>query len=371
MATLPSNIADLVLNIHDNELPNQFQQVAQSIVKYVMWKESLKNGPKQVLDGGEQISRAIMNTLGTGAKMTGIFENDTVTAQDHFARVVAPWRFLTDAIMYDAKEFMVMGGEKTRILDYVLGRRKAGMLRVIELAEEQAFNVPANVTTDLTAWGIPFWVQQMLTTTANGFLGTVPNGITTVGGITPSTTNNWQNWSGNFTGNYDSDDGVFTVLAEALANIGFETPIPIPGHKEGGKGSYKIYCRYTTQKGLKRCARAGNQQVGYDINNDVTIDGIPFTWVPSMDDAVINDSAGTAISATKTLAGNGHPIYIIDHSVLHAVVNKRNGLIRISPPTNANTGGHDKFAVFYDMMFNFICVDRRRCAALRGDISIA
>jgi len=186
-----------------------------------------------------------------------------------------------------------------------------------------------------------------------------------------SKTATWQNWSGNFTGNYDSDDGVFTVLAEALANIGFETPIPIPGHKEGGKGSYKIYCRYTTQKGLKRCARAGNQQVGYDINNDVTIDGIPFTWVPSMDDAVINDSAGTAISATKTLAGNGHPIYIIDHSVLHAVVNKRNGLIRISPPTNANTGGHDKFAVFYDMMFNFICVDRRRCAALRGDISIA
>ncbi len=124
----------------------------------------------------------------------------------------------------------------------------------------------------------------------------------------------------------------------------------------------RYYIDEVTASAFETLGEAQNENLGRDlapytagsggggvqeIDGTLTFKKNPLIWVPQLDDTTVFTAAT-------------NPIYQIDHGVFYPVCLKGDYLRETGPVVAPNQ--HNMYRVFLDLTYNFICVNRRRCA---------
>ena len=330
------DIGDLVSTTLDELGRLRFSQIAQTLQDYEVFSHWFKRD-KVAFDSGIGIKRTLMTKLGSGeAAHVGLTDTDNVNIQDVLETLEIPWRHAQTKWAFIYQETLMNRGEAL-ILNVIKPRRASAMINLVEELENKAWASPtlANKT---EPYGIPYWVVANATT---GFNGTVASGHTTVGGINPTTTPNWKNYTVRYV-TVDKPDLV-KKLRTAHRKTGFKSPINIEEYRTTKGQRYRLYTDEATLVALEDIGEAQNDNLGRDLasmDGTLVFRGHPIIWVPKLD------------------AETNGPIYGIDHSTFYPVCLEGDYLRESDAKPAPNQ--HNVYQVFVDLTYNYLCVERRR-----------
>ena len=333
-------IVDLTTSTLDDLGPPRFSQIAQDFSRYEVMGKWFKRD-KVVFDTGVGIQRLVMNVLPDSAKHVGLYEIDNVNVQDLLAKLTIPWRHATTNWAYERREVLMNRG-KALVVNVIEPRRAGALIKLASVLENKGWAAPTSSSDELDPFGLPYWITANATT---GFNGAAPSGHTAVGGITPSSTNGWQNYTAQYT-NITKGDAI-KKLRTAHRKINWISPVTIKDLRGSLGQQLRVYVNETVISDIEDLGEEQNDNLGADV---ASMDGTmvfrkhPIVYVPKLDDS------------TKK------PFYLVDHKTFMPVVLKGDFLRETRPEKAA--GQHNVFVVHVDITYNYLCIDRRRNARL-------
>ncbi len=341
MATIQAgDIGDIVATTRAEDGPLRFQQIAQNLPYYEIFSRWFKRD-KVMFSDGYQIKRTLMTKLNrAAAKHVGFLEPDAVNIIDVLETMTVDWvHALTSwGLVYQTDVLMNSG--RNLILNIIKPRRIASLLGLVEDIEELGFGAAPGSSDNVNPWAIKYWVVYNGTT---GHTGGAASGHTTKGGINPSTTPNFKNYS--IAAYTDvSDNDLVKKMRTAFRACRFVSPISHPDFRGQIRDRYRIYCNEQTISAFEDVVRSHNSNLGKDLamfDGAAYIAGYPIIYIPKLDDDSTSD-----------------PIYGIDHSTFYPVCLKGDYL-RETGPDQAE-GQHNAWNNFVDITYNFLNVDPRR-----------
>lgn len=291
-------------------------------------------------DGGRSIDFRVQTTTSGTFRMTGLYDTDQTGVQDLLTSGTIPWRFMTVNWSYDLREPMFQSDRET-IVRLLQVREHAARTDMIHGLERQLWSSPSSSSDELNMHGIPYWIVKDATTTPGGdFNGTAPSGHTTVGGINPSTTPGWRNWS--FGYSQVTPEDLVAKLKKAMVFTEFEAPHPHPELKYSNSDRC-MYTTYTVVDQLERLAESRNENHGTDVARymgQVTVAGVPVK-----------------VSFYLNANDSSDPIYGVDFGYFRPFIQKGLNMYRQNVKAARQRMVRD---VHLDMACNFGCVNRRR-----------
>jgi len=283
-----------------------------------------------------------------------------------------PWRHAQTKWGYHYQTDILMNSGKSRINDTVKPRRVACMIDLAAELEAKAWQVP-NTTDKLNPYGLPYWVVYFgkdvagnaISTSTAGFNGNYPSGpdgvgFTTIAGLSLTDSPNFKNYAANYVTVSKTD--LFPKMRTALRRTNFRSPVTKEEMSTPRGNDRRYYTDEVTCSALETVGEAQNENLGrdlapytagsgqgglQDVEGTLTFKKNPIIWVPQLDD--------TAVYTAVT-----NPLYQIDHAVFYPVCLKGDYLREDGPYKAPNQ--HNMWRTFMDLTYNFLCVNRRRCA---------
>lgn len=348
------DITDLVTGTLKHLGRMKFQQVAQNLQDYEIVGNWFKRDKVQ-FEYGVGVQRTIMGSLSRQARHTGAMTTDTVDIPTLLTTVAVNWRHAQVAWAFEYQELLMNRGEAL-IVNIIKPRRTDALISMAEELEGKGWTVPTSGD-KLLPWGLPYWVTYTATAAPGGFKGATPSGYTTVGGIDPTVTTNWQNYCSTYTAVTKSD--LIKTMRQGVRKISWRPPVNVADYARGGYGNLRLYTDNTTIAALEDLGEAQNENLGRDlgrfggakdikfVEETLTFRRHPIIWVPQLDD-------------TSVFTAATNPVYAIDHATFYPVC-LAGDYLRESDVLRA-PGQHNVFRVFVDLTYNYLCVDRRRNA---------
>lgn len=336
-ALAASDIADLVTTTLKDLGRLKFQQIAQSLQDYEIFSKWFRSD-KVVFDSGIGIQRTLMSSVSNIARHVGLMEEDKVNIPDVLTTMNVPWRHATTSWAFIYQETLMNRG-RSMILNVIEPRRADALLSLVQELEDRAWSAPAS-TTAKEPYGIPYWIVK---NSSEGFNGGLPSGHTTVGGVDISTVTTFKNWTGQYTNVTKAD--LVKKMRTAHRKCRFKSPISIQDYREGRGDQYRIYTCESVLSDLEDAGEAQNDNLGRDLaqlDNTMVFRNHPIVWVPKLDEDTTN------------------PLYLIDHSVFMPVCLKGDYLRESQALMAPNQ--HNVYVFHVDLSYQYLCVDRRRCA---------
>lgn len=362
-AVTPQDVADLVSSILPQLDKMNWEQIAQDLPDYEMMSHWLKDD-KVTFNDGIAIRKNLLSQLSGAASHTGMTDIDDVDIPDLMDDLIIPWRHAQTKWGYNFQTDVLMNSGTSRINDTVKPRRVAAMLDLANELEAKAWQVP-NWSDKLNPYGLPYWVVFGGATT--GFTGGYPTGPDsvvhpTIAGVNLTESPKFRNYSAQYV-NVSKPD-LLKKMRTALRKTNFKSPIDREEMNSKRGKDRRYYCDEATCSEFEDIGEASNENLGRDLapyeagngkgHSGVTdVDGTltfkknPIIYVPQLDD-------------TNVFTAANSPIYQIDHAVFYPVCLKGDYL-RESGPTQA-PNQHNMWRTFIDLTYNFLCVNRRKCA---------
>lgn len=341
MATLSAaDIPDLVAGTLYDLGPLRFQQITQARQYYEVFSKWFKKD-KVMFDSGIGIQRTLMSKITTSAgKHVGLTDTDQVNIPDLLDQMTVPWRHAQTSwgIIYQTDVLMNRG--KSLVVNVIKPRRAQALIDVVEELEDRAWGTAPSSTDKLLPYSIQYWIVENAST---GFNGGVPSGHSTIAGVNLTDSPNFKNYTARYTSVTKSD--LIKKMRTGHRKVRFISPVTNDDYRGGIGDRYRIYTNETVLSNIEDLGEGQNENLGRDIasmDGRMTFRGHPIVWVPQLD------------------ARSDDPVYMIDHSVFYPVCLKGDYL-RESEATKA-PNQHNVFNVFVDLSYNYVCVDRRRCA---------
>lgn len=337
MAQLTADdIADLVKGTLKELGRGRFQQIAQDLQDYIVFRRMFAKERLQ-FDDGIGIQRNLLTSYQNGAGHVGLFNTDAVNVPDLMQTMSVSWVHAQVGWAYDVRELLMNTGESA-IFNVVKARRAGAMIDMAETIEDACWSLPASTDTHLPK-GIPYWIVKNATT---GFNGGNPSGHSDVGGLDSSTYTKWKNYTAQYT-NITKDD-LIKKIKIACRKTAFRSPVPMDDYRKGVSDRYHLYVdNDDTIADIEDLGEGQNENLGPDLFSmygRVVLKGFPFIPVPALDDDSQN------------------PVYGIDHSTFYPVC-LRGNYLREGDPIRVGDS-HNVFRVHMDLSYNLLCVDRRR-----------
>lgn len=347
---LMKEINDLITTTLQKLGKARFEQIAQRLQEYEVmgWllKKSDAFGGIEEVEGGRSVKELLMTKVGGTFRWVGLFEKDTVNITDHMTELEVEWCHGTDNMAFERREILANKGE-ARIVNVIVPRRTAMMLRVAEALEAAFFSDPVAGETKIP-WGLPYWVVKNSTKGFNG--GVHPNlsaaGVTTVGGVNVSQHPTFRNWTATYS-NISKDDLV-TKMREAHYKTNWKSPVTAQEFRSEWGQRRKIFTTYAVLSALERLAEDQNDQLGSDIasmDGEVTFRRHPIKAIRYLDEG---DST--------------NPVYMVDLASFKMFVLKGDYLRESEAQTAPFQ--HNVSVVYVDLTYQTMCVNRRANAVI-------
>jgi hypothetical protein len=335
----PDQLDDFVELTLKNFKRNKWTDISLPYQKYVASRFMRKNKVEE--RGGEQISWRVQVKNSGLARNTGMFATDVTGVEDVMVSAQTPWAMQTVNYSYDIDEPEFQSDRET-IIRILKVREHDALNSMAELNEENLWSAPTSGS-DKRPMGIPFWLQKDATTNVDGgFEGGNPAGFAGgAGGIDSDEYARWRNYTFGYT-NITTDDLVKKVK-KALTFCHFAPPVQYASLQNGSEPDYEILTTYRVQEPLERLAETRNDQLGSDVArfmNQVTIGGVPLSWVPYLENNDLDD-----------------PLYGINWKTFRPFCKRGCQMRRSAPKTSPSQ--HTVRTVHIDNWMNYMCIDRR------------
>jgi len=331
------DIADLVTTTLKDLGRGSFEQIAQDLQQYEVMSKWLKKD-RVTFDTGIGIQKTLMDKMATSAQHVGLFEEDVVNIEDVLTTMNITWRQAQTYWAYERREMLRNKGS-ARILNIITPRRLAAMLGLAATLEDKAWASPA-ADNEVDPYGIPYWIVK---NASDGFNGGAPAGHTTVAGVNLTTHPNFKNYAFTFTA--ISKASAIAKMRIAALTTNFVSPVSSPENRNQISDKYRIYTDMTNYLAFSDIGEGQNENLGRDIasmDGTVMFHRNPIVWIPKLD------------------ADTTHPIYMINHGTFYPVVYKGDYMYEHDPILLPNR--HNTWAVWTDLSYQYLCVDRRRNA---------
>lgn len=333
------SLGDLVLLTLDNLGRGKWTDLASDLQMHWAMNSILRE-ERVSFRSGKGISKNLMIDHSGNARHVGLFEQDVLSIADNMRTFRIPWRHTTSNYIFDMREDDINAGEE-QIVDLIQTRRADAFTSLAETLEETFWSKPADDSDTTKPFGLFYWLVSNSGATP-GFNGGNAAGFPSgPGGIDASANPRWNNFT--FTYSQVSELDLVANMDEAFEKTNFRSPVPVPTYDRSAR-RFGIFTRYNEFAGLKRVAKAQNDQLGFDIepvNGSLVFRGVPINWVPQLE--------------TDTTA----PIIMIDWSVFFPVFLSQ---WYLKETTDRVAGAHTVMAVHVDLTWNLECVNRRRLA---------
>ena len=331
-----SDIPDLIKGTLYRLGRMRFQQIAQELVRYEVFTKWFKED-KVVIGSGLGIQRNLMTRYQRTARHVGWNEPDNVSIGSFLEQLKVEFKTMTDAWGFDYRETLMNAGAE-QIVDIIKMRRASTMLSIAAELEEKAWSAPT-VANTVDPWGIPYWIVKNATT---GFNGGYPSDHTTIGGLNlESQAPNFKNYTFTWNGMTKADFIKKSRTAHRLTD--FVSPITIEDYRGSVGKQFRHYVNEATISLMEDVGEAQNENLGRDLatmDGQMTLHSNPIIYIPYLD----NDTQ--------------NPVYSIDHSTFYPIVQE--GMFLLEHPASKDPSNHNKYYVPIDLMYNYICIDRRR-----------
>lgn len=338
MTIQASDIPDIVATTRKEEGRLKFQQIAQNLPFYEVFSRWFKRDKVQFSDG-YAITRNLMTKMNrSAAQHVGFLEPDVVNIIDVLESMTVQWVHASTnwGIVYQTDVLMNSG--RSLILNVIKPRRIASLLGMVEELEEKAWATAPATTDKRTPWALKYWLVANATT---GFNGGAPSGHTTVGGVNPTTTPNFKNYTGTYGAVAPRD--LVKSMKTAFRKCRFVSPVSHPDYRGKIRDRYRVYCNEVTVSGFEDVATAQNSDHGKDVatmEGQTYVSGYPIIYIPSLDDDTT------------------YPVVGVDHATFYPVCLKGDYLRETGPDKAKDQ--HNAWNCFVDLTYNYLCVDRRR-----------
>lgn len=337
-----SQLADLVVSTQHDLGELKYTDLSFDLQDYIGWGQIFKK-EKVTSEGGTAIDFNITVSNNGSARGVDLYEEDDYNVSDSLGTGTVPWKHMNANYVINRIR-MNMNRSKRRLLNEVELERKRAMGSIIEYAEQTIWNAPVYGSKDF--YGVQYWVVRWPTgTTTPGWTGTVPNGFTTVGGIsstdmaTGSKYDNYRNWAGQYTSVTKAD--LVDKMKTAAYKTNFKSPLPSPSYDRGAI-RFAYYCNWTTKSALEALLEQQNDNLGFDLdpmNGRSRFQGNPVITVPQLD------------------ADTGYPVYGIDWSKLSVKFLSGEELVET---TRKASKQHTCVTTDIDCTLNTWCPNRRQ-----------
>lgn len=361
-AVTPQDVADLVASILPDLGRLNWEQCAQNLQDYEVMSHWLRDD-KVLFSDGIAIQRNLLTQLSGAASHTGLTDPDDVDIPDLMDNIQVPWRHAQTKWGYHFQTDMLMNRGKSRINDTIKPRRFAAMVDLAEQLEAKAWQVP-NTTDKLNPYGLPYWIVYNATTGFNGGYPTGPDAVqwTNMAGLNLTESPNFKNWTANYV-NVSKQD-LIPKMRTALRKTNFKSPVTKEDMSTPRGKDRRYYFDEPTASAFENLGEAQNENLGRDlspytagvgkghggveeIDGTLTFKKNPMIYVPQLDDTSVFTAATS-------------PIYQVDHGVFFPYC-LQGDYLRESGPFMAPYQ-HNMYRAFIDLTYNFICINRRRCA---------
>lgn len=294
---------------------------------------SIKPPKRVVVESGKSFDWRVQVAGSGAARFVSPYEPDTVaTAGDMFVPASVALRYQDTHWMYSRTDEIFMKGDQA-IIDELKARKFASMMSLVEQNEQALWTNPAD-STSKRPLGIPHWIVKNATA---GFNGGNPSGYTSgAAGISSSTYSAWNNYTDTYSAVTVND----AVAKIELANWETEWEAPVTYPSVLTDLQRVIFTTKNFESKARRLAETRNDNLGYELiagKNRVTIDSAPVVPVKYLSDTDTTD-----------------PVYGVDFDTFRPLYNPQMDLFETTKMETHNT-----WSVWYDLMCNYLCFNRR------------
>jgi len=311
----------------------KFTPLMSDLQDHVIMGSLMKQNRTDV-QGGKSISfNTVMGTSGA-AKNTTMWSTDVLSRDDLIVQGNVPWRMTTTNYLLNTVEMQINKG-KRQIVDIVKLARADAMVSLAELMEKNGWTAPA-ATDDRAAYGIPYWVVK---NSSEGFNGGDPSGHTKCGDIDSDVYARWKNYTAQYAAITKED--LIRKMRKAMYKTDFKMPVSVPDYSTGSKRG--LYTTYNVVSAMEEILESQNDNLGNDVaakDGLVVFRRTPVSPVPYLD---VNDTTD--------------PIYGINWGDFK--ITFLSGMYMRETGPRDHPSNHNVRAVHVDLMYNFVCRNRR------------
>lgn len=289
MSLQGENLADLVTGVTKELGRLKINDLLSSYAEYVGYND-LAKGSKHKWEGTYEIQRQLLVDGPNNFAWSPLYESFNLDNMDTTKSISAPQRFCRTGWTIDDRVVSMNagGGGAEKIVDLVMTQRTAAMIRLANGLEPAVWSKPTGTADDTKPWGIGYWVDW--TSGTADFIGGIPAGFTTVAGLSPTTYTAHKNWAGTYV-NYTEDD-LLDKLRTSMLRTNWHPPVSINEYSTGMKRAW--YGGLTNHNELVKLTRGQNENLGREVVNFIggmpIINGVPYKYVPALDDTAIINS---------------------------------------------------------------------------------
>ena len=338
-----NKINDILVATLDKAPTAKFTEVITRDFQHDVYKQWFKKESERI-SGGTKNMETIATRSNNAARLTTLFDNDSVSITDMFSTVEVPWAYADTHWAFDIRErFMNSGGKQ--IVDVIRTRRWDAIVSLAKLLEKLAWSVP-DPAEEKAPFGIPYWIVK---DKREGFYGLRPEGFSHVGNIDPVKEEGWRNWTAAYKD--VSDDDLLEKMRRAYRHLQWSPPEMVDGLRHESHKNYRIYVNDETYGKLAKLQRNQRMDIGWDlynVENEPTFRGHTIVYTQELD----NDESC--------------PVYMVNHDVIGARVMK--GDVFNETPPERLYNSHYAYAGWVNLTFAFFCTNRARHAVVAKSI---
>ena len=331
MASLKPNVIDDMVNSTLNELGSfKYENLSYTLLEHIVQKRLMRK-KRMGFQSGKSVDFNVKTKTGKQASHSELFDTDEVNIVNLLGKGNVPWTFTKTHWGYDNREPEFNSGA-SQILDMIKVRRDDAIQSVVGLFEDDFWATP-DATNDKAPFGIKYWITRNAT---EGFNGAAPSGFTDVGGLNPSTVQNWKNWTSQYAAISKTD--LIRKIRKAVTMTNFKPPIEGNPYAKGQ--DFTHLTNYDVVGELEEYLQTENDDLGTDIagyDGMVTFRSVPVEHVPKLD------------------ADTKNPWYGINWNFFEMIFMSGQFAVQ-SEPMKAS---HNTRAIFYDWTYQYICRNRR------------
>jgi len=347
-----TNITDMTGMIEavlDKYRKDKLTDLTSDLQKYTALSSIMKKH-RMAWDGGEQYSFLYQHDTPGNAKVTGLFADDSINVRDDIGKGRVPLRHFTTNTAWDHLEDKFNQGGPS-IVKHIKARKRAAMIDMHKLMEDQFWGKPTSSSDDDYLFGIDYWITYPSTWTVDGFVGGNPSGFTSgAAGINSTTLKRWANYYARYTAATYDDLGI--TWTKAAMRCHFEPAIPHQGGNEASE--YAYYTNMNVDVELGRVIKDQNDNWSNEVvagqSGKKLFRRVPINWVPQLDAALANDTD------TRSDMAGYNPVYGVDWSTFRFYFFKNEWMRQTVKPSGTK---HNVTEAHWDLTANLVCENRR------------
>jgi hypothetical protein len=366
MSSFPTQFLDFVLATRTLKITPPEAIINEATKRTYLVGEMLRGrNNTETFKGGSKLADFIQVSDNNSFRTYRPTETQTPVAVDTMKKIEIPWRFTSANWSWTDEEAELNFGDPDKYFDHVKRYEAGCVTSIVNGMENLLWAAPNNAQMEAEAGSEPYSIPTFVTELDNA----TPTGFSTIMGLNPTTTTQWQNQREGYTKanleTQNSTTGLFATFDKLMRKVQFKKlnwAMAAKYWEDNNMRRMKIVTNGNGQDIYKRVLRASNDRLitPQDPNyGDPSYAGYPVEYIEQLDTAAVY-SGTLGASHTSGVANTDYPrYYFLNLEYLFPIFHTVKYFEK-SAPKDGGANQPNMHVQYIWTWFNLWCASRRR-----------